>query len=342
MLRLFVLAMIFGQLQGQPVEILETTENAITPLFIKSLNDNGTTFEPYDAFDYQTWTPDNSLYEDVPLLEYRVTVDGKQLIYQDFNISALNLEQFKEHYMGLPQFFDADGNFIPSVEEVQAYQASLIAHADDPDATVDVPTHLTKRAFPDMCFYDDRLRCSSSCTNLISRGVRQSVNDNVYGYYHYQSDAQCGTGSITKTVSVTHTSGVTIGGSGQIPGFGKGWTKAASKFLSVFGLTVGHVPDSVTTGISYSGNCGPFNVCFLWERPHFRVDKGVIVTQHIDVNSKRACSSPTVTPYEVHIMHDRSDPGGASSHGICYSMGNHGCGSRVTASSTLQRCPNNY
>lgn len=68
-----------------------------------------------------------------------------------------------------------------------------------------------------MCFYDDRLRCSSSCTNLISRGVRQSINNNVYGNYHYVSDAQCGTGSVTKTVSVTHVSGVTIGGTGQIP-----------------------------------------------------------------------------------------------------------------------------
>lgn len=87
-------------------------------------------------------------------------------------------------------------------------------------------------------------------------------------------------------------------------------------------------------------------------------------TQHIDVNSKRACSNPTVTPYEAHVMHESSDAGGSStqnhflmflifddqltdlfvtdSHGMCYSMGDHGCGSKVVASNQLLRCPNNY
>ncbi|KAK2757444.1 hypothetical protein CKAH01_05701 [Colletotrichum kahawae] len=367
MLRLLSLALAISHVQARVVTRLDSSQDTATPLFTKEVEGNLTTYKPYDVFDYNHWTPESTLYDGLPMLEKQVTVDGKQLTYQDFNVSALTTEQFKTHYMNLPEYFDAKGNFIPTDAEVKTFQYvdSLIAHADDPDAAIDIPTsHVSKRAFPDMCFYDDRLRCSSSCTNLISRGVRQSFNNNVYGYYHYVSDAQCGTGSVTKTVSVTHVSGVTIGGTGQIPGFGKGWTKAASTFFSTFGLSIGHTPDSVTTGISYSGTCGAFNVCFLWERPHFSVDKGVVVTQHIDVNSKRACTNPTVTPYEVHVMHESGDAGGSStltyflvvlvskdqstnlfitdSHGMCYSMGNHGCGSKTLASDQLQRCPNNY
>ncbi|KAI8237580.1 hypothetical protein K4K57_003051 [Colletotrichum sp. SAR 10_99] len=343
MLRLLSLALAISHVQARVVTRQDSNQDTRTPLFTKEVEGNLTTYKPYDAFDYDHWTPEATLYDGVPMLEKQVTVDGKQLTYQDFNVSALTTEQFKTHYMNLPEYFDSKGNFIPTDAEVKAFQDSLIAHADDPNAAIDIPTnHVSKRAFRDMCFYDDRLRCSSSCIDNISRGVRQSLNSNVYGNYHYVSDAQCGTGSVTKTVSVTHVSGVTIGGTGQIPSFGKGWTKAASTFFSTFGLSIGHTPDSVTTGISYSGTCGAFNVCFLWERPHFSVDKGVIVTQHIDVNSKRACSNPTVTPYEAHIMHESSDAGGSNSHGMCYSMGNHGCGSKVLASNQLLRCPNNY
>ncbi|KAL0931266.1 uncharacterized protein CTRU02_214001 [Colletotrichum truncatum] len=308
------LALALCQVHGFPTATSEATQEASTPLFLKVINGSNESFEPYNPFDYQQWAPDGSLYADVPMLEKQMTVDGQQVTYQDFNISALSLEQFKEHFMGLPQFVDADGKFVPSDEEVKAYRhsASLIAHEGNPDAIIQAPAHVAKRDFPDACFYDNSARCASYCTNLISRGVLQTRNNNVYGYYHYVSDAQCGSGSISKTVSVTHTSGVTIGGSGNIPGFGKGWTKAISTFLSTFSLSVSHSPNSVTTGITYSGTCGPFNVCFLWERPHFRVDKGVIVTEHIDINSGRTCSPPTVTPYEAHIMHDNSDPGGAS------------------------------
>ncbi|KAK1639683.1 hypothetical protein BDP81DRAFT_447323 [Colletotrichum phormii] len=289
------------------------------------------TYKPEEAFDYNKWTPDSALYEGLPMMDKQVQVDGKTLTYQDFNISALTTEQFKEHYMSLPEYFDSEGRFVPTDDEAKAYQASMVALASNPDADIHVPaSHVSKRAFPDICFYDDRLRCSSSCTNYVYRGVRQSFNNNVYGYYHYVSDPQCG---ITKTVSVTHTSGVTISGTADIPMFGgkNTWTKAASTFLSTFGLSIGHTPDSVTTGISYAGTCGPINVCFLWERPHFSVDKGVIVTQ-----------PPTVTPYEVHAVHTATDAGGASAHGLCYSMGYHGCGSRVTASNQMIRCPNNY
>lgn len=96
---------------------------------------------------------------------------------------------------------------------------SLIAAEKDANATIALPRHhVDKRAFPDGCFYDDRLFCSSSCTSLVQRAVLQSTNKDVYGYYHYQSGSLCGTGSISKSVSVTHVSGVSIGGSGQIPG----------------------------------------------------------------------------------------------------------------------------
>ncbi|TDZ40501.1 hypothetical protein CTRI78_v010284 [Colletotrichum trifolii] len=344
MFRLLSIALTFGHVYARVVARLDATQDTATPspLFTKERQGNITTFKPYDVFDYNQWTPESTIYDGLNMVEKKITVDGKQLTYQDFNISALTLEQFKFHYMNLPEYFDAKGNFIPTQAEVKAYQESLLAHADNPDAAIDLPTDHVGKRVPDMCYYDSRLHCSESCTNLVSRGVRQSINNNVYGYYHYVSDAQCGTGSITKTVSVTHVSGVTIGGSGQIPGFGKGWVKNASKFLSTFGIAIGNTPDSVTTGISYSGTCGAFNVCFLWERPHFSVDKGVIVTQHIDANTKRACQAPTVTPYELHIMHEKEDAGGASAHGMCYSMGNHGCGSKVLASNELQRCPNNY
>ncbi|KAL2882530.1 hypothetical protein SGCOL_002271 [Colletotrichum sp. CLE4] len=347
MLRLLSLALALGQVHGGVVARVDSSASSLEGMSSLLERDAADlpTYKPEEAFDYNKWTPDSALYEGLPMMDKQVEVDGKTLTYQDFNISALTTEQFKEHYMSLPEYFDSEGKFVPTDDEVKAYQASMVALASNPDADIHVPaSHVSKRAFPDMCFYDDRLRCSSSCTNYVYRGVRQSFNNNVYGNYHYVSDPQCGVGSITKTVSVTHTSGVSISGTALIPIFGgkNTWTKAASTFLSTFGLSIGHTHDSVTTAISYSGLCGAFNVCFLWERPHFSVDKGVIVTQYIDANSKRACKAPTVTPYQVHAVHTATDAGGANAHGLCYSMGYHGCGGRVTASNKMIRCPNNY
>ncbi|KAF4989618.1 hypothetical protein FDECE_14654 [Fusarium decemcellulare] len=300
-----IIALAFGQAHGLVAKAVATPANTTIPMFIKDSSSGK--FMPYDAFDYPKWVPQPSLYDGLPMVEKTIEVDGQTLVYQDFNISALGVGEFKAHYMNASEFYDANGKFIPSNGEVEAYQASLIAHEENPDAEVALPNHFSKRA----CVYDGD-RCSSQCTNLISRGIRQSINTDVYGAYHYVSDSQCGTGSISKSVSVTHVSGVTLGGYAQIPGFGKGWVKAASTFFSTFGFSPSKGADSVTTGIIYAGNCGPFNVCFLWERPHFSVDKGVIVTQFIDVGSKRACRKPQVTPYEAHIMHSEKDPGGAT------------------------------
>ncbi|KAF5574196.1 hypothetical protein FPCIR_13693 [Fusarium pseudocircinatum] len=303
--------------------------NTTTPLFVK----DGNGFKPYDAFDFEAWAPEPSFYKGLHMIETTIEVDGQKLTYQDFNMSSLSLEDFKTHVMNTENFQDASGKFLPTDAEVKAYhwitRKSLIANQEDPNAEIVLPKSLNKRA----CVYDGD-RCSSQCTNLISRGIRQSLNTDVYGAYHYVSGSLCGTGSISKSVAVTHPSGITIGGYGQIPGFGKGWVKAVSTFFSTFGFSPSKAPDS--------GTCGPFNVCFLWERPHFSVDKGVIVTQFIDVGSRRACRKPQITPYEAHIMHSESDAGGATSNGICYSMRNHGCGRRVDGSNTLQRCPDNY
>ncbi|KAF5227619.1 hypothetical protein FANTH_14723 [Fusarium anthophilum] len=302
-----------------------SSPNTTTPLYVK----DGNGFKPYDAFDFKHWIPEPSFYNGLHMIETTIEVEGQKLTYQDFNMSSLSLEEFKTYVMNTESFQDASGKFLPTDAEAQAYHNSLIANQEDPNAEIVLPKSLNKRG----CVYDGD-RCSSQCTNLISRGIRQSLNTDVYGYYHYVSGSLCGTGSISKSVSVTHPSGVSIGGYGTIPGFGKGWVKKVTTFFSTFGI--------FPTKGADSGTCGPFNVCFLWERPHFSVDKGVIVTQFIDVGSRRACRKPQITPYEAHVMHTESDPGGATSNGICYSMRNHGCGSRVDASNTLQRCPNNY
>ncbi|KZL82823.1 hypothetical protein CI238_11922, partial [Colletotrichum incanum] len=233
-----VFALTFGQIYGHPAALATESQNVAAPLFVK--DSDGITFEPYDPLDYMKWIPDSSLNESLPMVQKHVTVDGNLLTYQDFNISALHLEQFKKHFMSTANFVDANGKLLVSDEEAQAYQASLIAASDDGEASIHVPAHLVKRDFPDGCFYDSRLHCTSACIDYISRGVRLSFNTNVYGYYHYVSEPQCGTGSITKTMSITHTSSVTIGGAGQIPSI-----------------------------------------------------------QNLDVNTKRACSNPTVTPYRL-------------------------------------------
>ncbi|KAF4974014.1 hypothetical protein FZEAL_9034 [Fusarium zealandicum] len=341
MLNLLVLALAFGQVDCLVARASRSTDNNAEKLFVKDGKDGS--FKPYKSFDYKSWVPNTDLYNGIPMVEKTVMVKGEKLVYQDFNISALGEEDFKNHYMNLPEFHDAKGKFIPTNDQVKAYQFSLATFEEDADAKFALPGHLlSKRDWPSSCFDDQRQHCAPSCINHISRGVRQSVNDNVYGAYHYVSGAQCGSGSISKTVTVTHTSSVTLGGYAQIPGFGKGWTKVVSTFFSTFGFSPSKSPDSVSTGLTYAGTCGPFNVCFLWERPHFQVDKGVIVTHNVDIKTNKACSAPVVTPYESHIMHDDQDPGGAASHGICHSMGYHGCGSKVVPSKDLPRCPGNF
>lgn len=90
--------------------------------------------------------------------------------------------------------------------------------AESRDTSIVMPLDLIKRDFaPGVECSDSQMFCRDSCIKYVQRGVQQSTNRNVYGYYHYDSDSFCGTGSISKTVTVTHVSGVTIGGTGQIP-----------------------------------------------------------------------------------------------------------------------------
>lgn len=206
------------------------SSNTTTPLFVK----DGNGFKPYDPFAFKDWAPEPSFYNGLHMIETTIEVDGQKLTYQDFNMSSLSLEDFKTHAMNTKDFRDASGKFLPSDEEVKAYQyvpiirrwrnsrlyinnpisrKSLIANQEDPNAKIVLPKSLNKRA----CVYDSD-RCTSRCTNLISRGIRQSLNTDVYGAYHYVSGSLCGTGSISKSVSVTHPSGVSIGAYGTIPG----------------------------------------------------------------------------------------------------------------------------
>ena len=95
----------------------------------------------------------------------------------------------------------------------------MIAAENRGDTSVAIPLNLTKRdSLPATDCSDSNMLCKDKCLKLVQRGVVQSTNDDVYGSYHYDSDSFCGSGSITKTVSVTDVSGITIGGSGQIPG----------------------------------------------------------------------------------------------------------------------------
>ncbi|GAB7336413.1 hypothetical protein MBLNU13_g09129t2 [Cladosporium sp. NU13] len=98
----------------------QPTQNAPADLFVND-GKNGS-FKPYEAFNYTDWLPDASLYSELPMVEKYMEVDGQQLTYQDFNVSALSVEQFKEHFMNLPQFFDGKGNLVPTVDAVKSYQ----------------------------------------------------------------------------------------------------------------------------------------------------------------------------------------------------------------------------
>ncbi|KAL5365847.1 hypothetical protein BJX96DRAFT_182004 [Aspergillus floccosus] len=289
----------------------------IEPLFVKTQGPDGLDiFEPYHRFNLTQWKPDSTFYEDVPMVEKKTVINGETLIYQDFNTSALTLGQFKKYIMSTPDFFDSHGSII-----------LMIAAENHWDTSVTIPLNLTKRdSLPATDSFDSNMFCSDKCLKLVQRGVVRSKNPDVYGSYHYDSDSFCGSGSITKTVSVTDVSGITIGGSGHIPGFGKGWTKLVSTVISV------------TTAIGYTGNCGPRNVCFLWHRPHYIVNKGVIVS--VDAFTQKTCRSPETTPYEAHIMHEEADAGGAgkllSSRSVAKLKG------MLTSSSTLPRCPDGF
>lgn len=117
-----VLALALGQVHGLVLDraAAPTDGDNTIPMYVK----DGKTgvFKPYQPFNYPDWVPDVSLYDELPMIGTTMTVDGKELVYQDFNISALSLEQFKQHFMNLPQFLDANGNFVPSTDEVKAYQ----------------------------------------------------------------------------------------------------------------------------------------------------------------------------------------------------------------------------
>lgn len=104
---------------------LSTSEGstAIEPLFVKSQGPGGVdTFEPYQRFNLTQWKPDNTFYEGVPMVEKQTVVNGETLIYQDFNISALTLEQFKMYIMSTPDFRDSHGNILVSDEDSQKYR----------------------------------------------------------------------------------------------------------------------------------------------------------------------------------------------------------------------------
>jgi hypothetical protein len=93
-----------------------------------------------------------------------------------------------------------------------------MAAEKDGNTSISMPLELIKRdTAPAVECSDSQMFCRDGCINYVQRGVVQSTNPDVYGSYHYDSDSLCGTGSITKTVSVTHVSDVTIGGTGQIP-----------------------------------------------------------------------------------------------------------------------------
>ena len=90
----------------------------------------------------------------------------------------------------------------------------MVARAENANTSIAMPK-LGKRD-PFCSQYDSQ--CSSDCLQMVYRSILQTVNEDVYGYYHYLSDTFCGTGSISQTYEATYSSGVTLGGYGQIPG----------------------------------------------------------------------------------------------------------------------------
>src|SRR4051794_30441443 len=123
MLPLLVVSLAIGQIHGHPITGHFEGLEPYPPLFVKALGQNNTPlFEPYDRFNYSHWKPDSSLYGDVLMVEKQTTVNGETITYQDFNISALTLEQFKQYIMSTPDFVNPDGSFIYSDLEAQKYR----------------------------------------------------------------------------------------------------------------------------------------------------------------------------------------------------------------------------
>lgn len=123
MLRLLILSLAISQVYGLPATTSPEEAEPPETLFVGTLHENNqTALEPYNPLDHSLWKPDSSLYNGVPMVEKHIIVDGKNLTYQDFDIPALTLEQFKEHIMSTPQFFDSRGNFLYSSQDVQKYR----------------------------------------------------------------------------------------------------------------------------------------------------------------------------------------------------------------------------
>ena len=117
---LLILSLAISQVSG-----LSITERSteIEPLFVKMPGSDGQdSFVPYQRFNFSQWKPDGTLYEGVPMVEKQIVVNGETLTYQDFNISALTLEQFKTYIMSTPDFRDSHGNVVFSDESAQKYR----------------------------------------------------------------------------------------------------------------------------------------------------------------------------------------------------------------------------
>jgi hypothetical protein len=120
MINLLILSLAISQVSGLSITERSTV---IEPLFVKTPGSDGQdSFAPYQRFNFSQWKPDRTLYEGVPMAEKQIVVNGKTLTYQDFNISALTLEQFKTYIMSTPDFRDSHGNIVFSDEAAQKYR----------------------------------------------------------------------------------------------------------------------------------------------------------------------------------------------------------------------------
>lgn len=122
MFRLLAVALAVGQIHGLAVVPGALDLEAPPPLFVKTAGgDNNTAFERYERFNYAHWKPDDSLYEGVPMVEKQVIVNGETVTYQDFDLTALTLDQFKQYFISTPEFLNGNGELSHSDEEAQKY-----------------------------------------------------------------------------------------------------------------------------------------------------------------------------------------------------------------------------